>query len=402
MIKVCMLTYALPPEHSGAAKQAITLASKLALNGVEIFFVTQGNKAENLINQNVAGFRVIRIYKETLFWKILAPLRFFFVLIKERRNFDIIHVHGVGYLAKIAVAYGLLFRKKVILKMTMFGEDDAMSIKKGGYGAVDFWFFTLASHYIALTQSFYKSCLDAGISGSKVSLIPNGVDTDRFQPIAGERKIDLRTRLNIPLDKNVLVYAGLIRPEKGIDFLLDMISLVSSERRDTVLLLLGPIENWLPEREKEFVREVLERIRTLSIQGIVFYPGRVDNVNDYFQASDIFVSASYREGLQNVLIEAMACGLPPVVIEIPEVHKNILDDEREGFIIKERNLDSFSENIIKLIDDQELYKAISLAARKKVEEYYSISKVTESYLRLYHNLLSSNSACVNNYQHYDV
>ncbi|MBI4679680.1 MAG: glycosyltransferase, partial [Nitrospirae bacterium] len=112
MIKVCMLTYAMPPEHSGAAKQAITLATKLFSNGVEIFFVTQGNKAENLRNQNVAGFRVIRIYKETLFWKILAPLRFFIALIQERRNFDIIHVHGVGYLAKIAVAFGLLFRKK--------------------------------------------------------------------------------------------------------------------------------------------------------------------------------------------------------------------------------------------------------------------------------------------------
>lgn len=386
-IKVCMLTYAMPPEHSGAAKQAITLASKLALNGVEIFFVTQGNKAENLRNQNVAGFRVIRIYKETLFWKILAPLRFFFALIKERRNFDIIHVHGVGYIAKIAVAYGLLFRKKVILKMTMFGEDDAMTLKNGRYGLINFWFFSQASHYVAMTSGFYNSCVEAQIPISKISLIPNGVDTDKFKPLSKGQKLSLRKKLNLPSEKWILVYAGMIRPEKGIDFLLDIIDNASKLRRDMMLLLLGPVEIWLPEAEKIYVKQVLERVQSLSTKECVFFAGNVGNVNEYFQTSDIFVSASYREGFPNVLIEAMSCGLPPIVVSIPDVYDKILMNRLEGIIVKERDAVKFLEEIIHLNDDNKLYETIASAARKKAEEDYSIGSVAKSYLELYTHLV---------------
>lgn len=388
MPKVCMMTYAMPPEHSGAARQALTLASGLAVKGVEIFFLTQGNILENLKSRNFAGFRIIRVYKETLIWKMLAPIRFFGVLLRERRNFELIHVHGVGYMAKIAVIFGLLFRKKVLIKMTMYGEDDAVSIKKGSCGVVNFLFFSLASHYVALTQSFYQSCLAAGIPAAKVSLIPNGVNTERFNLISPVNKAALRLKLKIPTDKKVLVYAGIIRPEKGIDLLLDMISLISSERNDLVLLLLGPIESWLPEAETRSVLATLARINSLSNKGVVLYPGNVENVNEYFQASDIFVSASLREGLQNVLLEAMACGLPSVVVEIPEVHKNIIADQVDGFIITERQAKLFSDKILLLIENDKLSAQVSAAARRKVCDCYSISTVVERYLKLYQDLTS--------------
>lgn len=391
MLKVCMLTYAMPPEHSGAAIQAIRLASQLSSNGVKIFFITQGNKEENLGNKNVAGFRVIRIYKETLFWKIIAPFRFFTALMRELPNFDIIHVHGVGYISRIAVVFGFLFNKKVLLKMTMFGEDDAMAIKNGAHGTVNFAFFSLASHYVALTHSFLNSCLDAGIPAIKISQIPNGVDTEKFKTVTDDYKAKLRTKLKIPVDKKVLVYAGIIRPEKGVDFLLDVISLVSSNRGDTVLLLLGPVETWLPAPEKKTVQDIIDRINILAGKGLVIYPGKVDNVNEYFQASDIFVSASIREGLQNVLIEAMACGLPPVMLEIPEVHKYIVVDGVEGIIINERDPRLFCNNLIRLIADTVFAGKMAAAARKKVLDYYSLTKVTAAYLKLYQGILSANA-----------
>lgn len=79
-IGVCMLTFSMPPEHSGAAKQAITLSSKLAAKGVKIFFLTpRSTKSSRSIN-HVAGFRVVRVNKENFFWKVLAPIRLFIAL----------------------------------------------------------------------------------------------------------------------------------------------------------------------------------------------------------------------------------------------------------------------------------------------------------------------------------
>ena len=319
---VCMVTYAMPPEHSGAAKQAITLASQLTARGVRIFFVTQGNIKRNLAINRVANFLEIRIYKETLFWKIIAPFRFLLTFFRERSKFSIIHVHGVGYLGKLAIMFGLIFKKKIILKMTMFTEDDALSIKQSGW--FDFWFFKKATHYIAITQSFVESCSDAGIPADKVSLIPNGVDTDKFHPLSRVYKHELRERLQLPLDKTILVYAGIIRPEKGIDFLLDMIDCIRKQRNDIVLLILGPLETWLPTAEQLYAEDVVKRMVSSDLRDFVIYPGKTDNVHEYFQAADIFVSASRREGFPNVLIEAMATGLAPVVIEIPDIHGHVI------------------------------------------------------------------------------
>ena len=382
---VCMVTYAMPPEHSGAAKQAITLASQLSERGVRIFFVTQGNVKQNLTFNRVANFPVFRIYKETLFWKMVAPFRFLLTFFCERSKFSIIHVHGVGYLAKLALLFGLVFDKKVILKMTMFTEDDALSIKKSGW--FNFWFFKRATHYIAITQSFVDSCSNAGIPAGRVSLIPNGVDTGKFYPLLNTEKRELRKRLNLPLDKTILVYAGIIRPEKGIDFLLDTIECISKQRTDIVLLILGPLETWLPPAEQIYAENVVKRMVSPELGNYVVYPGKADNVHEYFQAADVFVSASCREGFPNVLIEAMATGLAPVVIEIPDIHGHVIKNGVNGIVVTMRDPNEYAARIIDVIDNNNIKNSLVDAALNTVTKHYSIQAVADRYVDLYEYLL---------------
>lgn len=383
---VCMVTYAMPPEHSGAAKQAITLARHLAANGVQIFFVTQRSAKSSLGIDKVGEFNVIRIRKENLFWKCLAPPRVFWTLFRERKRYSILHVHGVGYLGKIAAIFGKLFGKKVILKMTMFTEDDAMSIKSGRLGWINFFFFCLASHYIAITDSFYQSCMSANISKSKVSHIPNGVDTERFRPLSLADKQKLRNTFDLPSDKVILVYAGIIRPEKGIDFLLDTIELLGKRRRDITLLLMGPLETWLPPKERVYASLMAQRMEEMRRRGLVYFRGKVESVQEYFQAADIFVSASLREGFPNVLIEAMATGLPPVVVEIPGVHDSILQDGVDGIVVRKRDVETFAGRINELVDNEDLRRSLSASALNKVTSKYSVKKITNDYLSLYDRL----------------
>ena len=386
-VGVCMVTYAMPPEHSGAAKQAITLASQLAARGVNIFFVTQGNIKRNLSINRIANFLVIRIYKETLFWKIIAPFRFLLTFFRKRSEFSIIHVHGVGYLGKLAVLFGMLFNKKVILKMTMFTEDDALSIKQSGW--LNFWSFKRATHYIGITQSFVDSCINAGIPPNKISLIPNGVDTNKFYRVSKADKRDLRERLKLPLGKTILVYAGIIRPEKGIDFLLDTIDCISKQRDDIVLLILGPLESWLPPAEQLYAENVVKRMLSPDLRNYVLYPGKTDNIHEYFQASDIFVSASRREGFPNVLIEAMATGLAPVVIGIPNIHDHVIENGVTGIVVTNRDTYEYSERIIDLVGNSNLQNSITNAALNAVVGLYSIETVADKYTDLYKRLMQA-------------
>jgi len=389
-IGVCMLTFSMPPEHSGAAKQAITLASKLAEKGVKIFFLTpRSTKFSRSIN-HVAGFRVVRVNKENVFWKALAPIRLFIALFFERNNFSLIHVHGVGYLSNIAVLFGAIFRKKVIIKMTMFSEDDPLSIKKSRNGWINFFFFSKASKIISITNSFYDSCLSAKLPRSKLSLIPNGVDTDKYKAVSGEEKYALREKFNLPVNKTILVYAGIIRPEKGIDFLLDAMAYLGESRQDIVLLLIGPVETWLSENERNFADKQVQRILGDELKELVYFVGKVDNVQEYFQSADLFISASHREGFPNVLLEAMAIGLPPVVIDIPEVHVNILLDGVDGLVVKERIAKIFATSIERLVDDKGFYCAMSTSAFNKVISKFSVNNIANDYLILYKELTENN------------
>lgn len=383
-----MVTFSMPPEHSGAAKQAITLASKLAENGISIFFVTQGSSKASLNSRKVGEFRVIRVYKETLFWKALAPARFFWTFFRERKKYSLLHVHGVGYLGKVAVIFGKLFGKKVILKMTMFTEDDAMSIKNGRFGGLDFFLFSLASHYITITDSFYRSCVVAGIPQSKISQIPNGVNTDRFRPLSVVEKQDTRRKFGLPLDKTILVYAGLIRPEKGIDFLLDTLELIAKSRHDIMLLLMGPVETWMPAAERDYALRQIQRMEGAGLKELVHFAGNVDNVHEYLQVADIFVSASRREGLPNVLLEAMATALPPIVINIPNVHDSILQDHVDGIVVMKRDVETFATEIQNLVDNEALRRSLSAAALSKINSKYAVKKITTDYLKLYDRLMA--------------
>lgn len=383
-----MVTFSMPPEHSGAAKQAIALASRLMRAGAQIFFVTMRSTDASIGVDEVSGFRVVRVVKQTVLQKALAPERVFRVLFRERDNFDVLHVHGVGYLSTVSVLFGRLFGKSVIVKMTMFGEDDALSVKGRRFGAITFAFLSRASRLIAITGSFRRSCVAAGIPALRVAQIPNGVDTERFRPLLPDAKLELRRSLELPADATLLAYAGIARPDKGIDFLLDVVALLGARRRDVQLVLLCPIEAWLPEAERAYARAMLDRIHGGEFKELIHFHAGVANVNEYFQAADIFVSASSKEGFPNVLLEAMASGLVPVVLEVPEVHVNVLEDSIDSFVVRRPDRREFAAKVTALVEDKSLRSRLAAAATTKARSRYSLDRVAAEYLTLYAELSS--------------
>ncbi|UCC97007.1 MAG: glycosyltransferase [Phycisphaerales bacterium] len=150
-----------------------------------------------------------------------------------------------------------------------------------------------------------------------IEVIHNGVDTERFKPVSEERRRSLRLQLGLPPGKRVFVSAGFLSKNKGVPTLIEAF-LKGTDGRADVLVLLGDG----PLRER--------CLRLAAGRDNVRIVGFVQNVEDYLAAADAFVSASLTEGCPNAVMEAMACGLPVVLSDIPP-HREILAlDERAG------------------------------------------------------------------------
>lgn len=150
----------------------------------------------------------------------------------------------------------------------------------------------------------YKEKLDL-----ELPYIQNGVNVLNFTKIDKNKKTDMRKKLNLPEDKTIFVYAGQFIARKDQKFLLE---LFSEEKRlqNFVLLLLGNGADF------DSLQEQYNKSKN------VIMTGSVNNVSEYLQASDIYISSSKSEGMPNGVLEAMAVGLPVILSDI-EQHKEV-------------------------------------------------------------------------------
>jgi glycosyltransferase involved in cell wall biosynthesis len=146
-----------------------------------------------------------------------------------------------------------------------------------------------------------------------------------------------------------------------------------------VLLLAGEG----PERVK-----LLEFAKQLGLGDVVISPGFVFDVESVYAATDIFVFPSFQEPLGSSLLSAMAYGLPVVAFPfggIPEV----LEDSRNGLLVKEINTVALPDAITRLLSNPGEAKRLGEAARETIQARFSASHMVEATLRLYEHLIEA-------------
>lgn len=149
----------------------------------------------------------------------------------------------------------------------------------------------------------------------------SGVDADHFNPndFSENDLIKIRDQHNIKKSDTVLLFVGRIVKDKGVNELISAFKLLSSERNDVKLLLLGKFENDLNPISKEAFSEIKENKNILCL-------GHKKDVRPYFAISNFFVFPSYREGFPNVVLQAGAMGIPSIVSNINGSNEIIIDN----------------------------------------------------------------------------
>ncbi|MFX0196558.1 MAG: glycosyltransferase family 4 protein [Candidatus Hodarchaeota archaeon] len=201
-----------------------------------------------------------------------------------------------------------------------------------------------------------------GLEESSLHVIPPGVEVNRF---SRGRDSKLLEELNIEEKNVVLLYVGRLPPEKNVDRLLREFQ---SLRRDNLrLIIVGDG----PERSK------LEDMSShLGVRKSVRFLGMREDVERFYSVSDIFVSPSKYEPFGQVILEAMAAGLPCIAFKriLPDYEvasEEIIENGATGFCVNPCDKDEFREKLAYLIDHADVRRKMGESGRRVCEAKFS-------------------------------
>jgi glycosyltransferase involved in cell wall biosynthesis len=212
----------------------------------------------------------------------------------------------------------------------------------------------------------------------KIVVFPWGIDLSLFKPDISLR-VNLRKRLGIE-GKKVIIMNRSFKPVYGIEYFLKALPMVWEKVPDVYVLLIGsgPLEN-----------ELRKIVKKLNLEPIVKFMGEVSNeeMPAYLNASDLFVSSSLSDGTSLSLLEAMACGLPVVVTDVPAIVEWVADGEN-GLVVPRKSVEELAEAIIHLLKNEDI--AIEMGkknleiAKERADWNKNFRKLEEIYLGMLH------------------
>lgn len=249
------------------------------------------------------------------------------------------------------------------------------------YNRLDRWSLPAATKVVAVCRPFADALEKVGVRPDRIVVQHNSVKP--FQPASNEQVLVVRRTLHISDDTKVVLCVGRLSREKAQTDLIQAVALLKKEdsqcRIRFILAGEGPDYQMLKDLAK-----------SLQVEDWVIFTGLVSDLRPYYSFADLMVMPSHTEGSPNVLLEAMAAGLPIVATAVGGVPE-IATDGKEALLIEKENPAALVAAIRRLLADAELRDRLSQAARQRILAY-SPEAYCESVLSLYNSCLADNNA----------
>lgn len=208
-----------------------------------------------------------------------------------------------------------------------------------------------------------------GVPRTRMCVIENGIALDRCR--SDIAPADARARLNLPRDAFLLLQVANYWPEKDPTWLLEAMARVRSTHPRVHLVMVG--------RGMDAGR-FQGTVESLGLRGAVTLAGARRDVNVFLRAADAFVLASAHETLSIATLEAMACGLPVIVSDIPGF-RDLVVDSVSGLKCPPLDSAALADRIRRLADDEALALRLSQGARARAERY-DVDRMAARFARL--------------------
>jgi len=383
-VRIGLFTDTYPPYINGVATSVCMLKKALEKKGHQVFLVTINS--ENMKYKYEDNGKTIKIpgvpigiYDYRL--SAVYPIR---VINKIKKwKLDVIHSHtefGVGTFARIISkqlniplvhTYHTMYEDYV--HYITHGYFDKSSKKLVEYLTL-YYCDTTANELIVPTKKTWDLFKEKYGLDRNIYIIPTGIEIERFysERIQASKVKAIKENLGIKADDFVLLFVGRLGKEKNVDFLIDAHKDLVSKISNIKLIIIGDG----PERE-----EFQAKVENLNLSNDIIFTGMVpwEEVPNYYQLADLFVTASTTETQGLTVIEAMAAGIPPICID-DESFRLAVVDELNGCIFK--NKKDYKKIIIDLHNDKSRMKKMAKQARINAD-LHSSRHYAESVLDVY-------------------
>jgi glycosyltransferase involved in cell wall biosynthesis len=280
-------------------------------------------------------------------WRDLPRLTVDFRRLAREIKPDIVHAGPIQTCGLIATLAGA--GPRLIMS---WGFDLMQDVDRNGW-------WRWATKYVLRRADFFTSdceatrtkAVDYGMNPDHTVIFPWGVDLEHFSP----------STVHHPSSKGFTLFCNRSwEPRYGVDVLAKAFVAVAGQRSDLDLHLLGG------GSQGQTIRQIFERGGVLDR---VTFAGQISNrdLPRYYHMADLYISPSHVDGSSVSLMEALACGLPCLVSDIP-ANKEWVADGVNGWLFPDGNADALAAKILAAVENRDGLAGIGQAARRTAEE----------------------------------
>lgn len=221
-----------------------------------------------------------------------------------------------------------------------------------------------------------------GLPEARIQVIYNGIENNSS---VSDGDVDrCRTELDLTPGDPVIGAVGSLYPVKGHRHLLDAMPALIQQHPNVTLLLIGSGDLEAPLKEQAKRLGIEQRVRFLGLRG---------DIPRLLAVMDVFVLPSLSEGHSLALLEAMLAGRPVVASRVGGNTELVLEGET-GILVPSKAPDALTAALHRLLDNRAMREAFGIRATRRVQQQFSAKLMTDSYKRLYNDLLGGNEGHV--------
>ncbi|MEM2970108.1 MAG: glycosyltransferase family 4 protein [Candidatus Bathyarchaeia archaeon] len=366
-----MITPCYYPVRGGTETIVRNLAITLNKNGIQTdvmtFNVNQNRKPKwRGETEKIDGISVFRIPALNWLWKLhstritagvnFVPGRFVNIL----KNYDILHFHEFELSFPF---FSLLIKKPKLLHLHGINFN---FLKRHHISRL--LLKHVAQMYISISRQMTRELIALGLQDSRISYVPNGIDTNFFKPAK-------------PKEENLLLYVGRISELKGLHIL---IKTLKHLKENVHLVIIGP-----PDWDITYYQNLLYSIEKENSKGRhkIDYLGAMEQseIVKWYQKASLLVLPSYAEGFPVTILEALSCETPVIATPVGGVPE-IIENNKTGLLVPPGDHKLLAEALTYLLENETIRFRMASEGRKMIRERYSIETACKKLLATYNQI----------------
>lgn len=376
-VSVCLIVSSL--EFGGAERQVIALAQSFDAARVRPIVCSLSDEVP-LVNR-------------------ISDRRWALQIVRKRGRFDFTTIFRVARLLRrerVDVVHAFLFDAEIVARLAgMFARVPVVvaSERNSNYARP-----LLHRAALALTQPLFDVMVanshegrrfnmrTLGLPESRIEVVHNGVDVEHFCPDE-QAGLACRLKLGIPSDDPVIGMVGSYKRQKAHDSFLQMARQVHRLIPRTRFLVVGEVLRDGFAASSQLKTETVALAESLGLGHHCIFLDKQNDMRAIYNACNLTVLLSTREGTPNALLESMACGIPVIASDVAD-NSIIVIGKLTGHIVPPGDQDRAADCAVELLSDPARRKEMGAAAREYVSRHYSIAESARKMESVYRTYLA--------------